>query len=97
MVGYFAKLFKHTATQVRARASQERPEGAQEQAKTAQGAEKLVLVLVPVCVLEPVWAFSSTYLRFGLEVVGSGIRGVQKTQRDMLATMVLIVLGSDDF
>ena len=42
-------------------------------------------------------AVSSTYLRFGLEVLGSGIWGVQKTQRDTLATLVLIVFKSDDF
>ena len=34
---------------------------------------------------------------FGGEVVGSRIRGVQKLQRDTLATMVVIVFKSEDF
>ena len=45
----------------------------------------------PVCVLEPVFLLLSTYLRLGLEVVRSGIRGVQKRQRDALGTMVVLV------
>ena len=39
----------------------------------------------------------ASFLLFGREAVSLEIRGVQKRQRDTLATMVLLVLQSDDF
>ena len=53
--------------------------------------ERFRVAFKPVCVVGPVWAFSSTYLRLGRKVLGLEIRLMQKTQRDTLATMVLLV------
>ena len=49
-----------------------------------------VLVLVLVLVL------GACFSLFGRKVVSLAIRGVQKLQRDTLATMVLLVLQSGD-
>ena len=53
--------------------------------------------LRPVCVSEPAWVFGSTYVRSGRKIFGLETWGLQKIQRDTLATMVRIVFQKHDF